>query len=149
MYDKLLQSTKIVTNPITKKLIDITYEVLTYSLTTQQSYYKKIPSVVEKSLNVKSYYEKYGSFGFPVYLRTNYILLVYTNNYLGLKPLYNTSFLNKMVSSKLPTNAYQKTFYAKFKKNNDKNKTVLFILITVICFFLLLVLFVMYHQNKN
>lgn len=149
MYNKLLQKTKFVTNTITKKLTDITYDVLTFSMTTQQSYYKKIPSAVRETLNVQSYYEKYGSFGFPVYLRTNYFLLIYTNNYLGLKPLYNTSFLNKMVPPELPTNAYQKTFYAKLKKNNDKNKTVLFILITVICFFLLLVLFVMYHQNKN
>ena len=86
MYNKLLQKTKFVTNTITKKLTDITYDVLTFSMTTQQSYYKKIPSAVRETLNVQSYYEKYGSFGFPVYLRTNYFLLIYTNNYLGLKP---------------------------------------------------------------
>jgi cathepsin B len=149
MYNRLIQKTKYVENTIRPKLVNITFDVLLYTRTTQQSYYKKIQSNIEKSLNLESYYKNYGSFGFPVYLRTNYLLLIYTNNFLGLKPLYNTSLLTNMVPPELPTKAYRKTLYANFKRNQDKNKTILQLLIPLVCIFLIIVFWIAYRKSKN
>lgn len=138
LYRKWIKTNKYITDKYTNELGSLVYNVLLFFYTTQQSYYKDFKQEEKDTFNIKSYFEKYGSFGYPVFLRTNSIFLLYTNNFLQSRSIINTSFLSNIVPEGLPTNAYRETFYALMSRDKNKKHLVLIcVLVCVITFFFL------------
>lgn len=155
-YRNWIKKYKYVYDSTTHKLVSLVYKVLLFYYTTQQSYYKDFKEEEKDTFNVQSYFDKYGSFGYPVFLRTNSIFLLYTNNFLQSRSLINTSFLTDVIHPYLPTKAYRKTFYANFKekkmnhntkikKTQDKKNVFMFVCFVVI---LLIIIFLMLSRKN-
>lgn len=139
-YRKWIQKYKFVSDSYTKDLGALVYNVLLFFYTTQQSYYKDFKQEEKDTFNIHFYFKTYGSFGYPVFLRTNSIFLLYTNNFLQSRSIINTSFLTDVVHENLPLDGYKNTFHGMMIPT-QKKKVILPIIIIIIVFILVLIFF--------
>ena len=67
---------------------------------------------VEEGKDISVYFEKYGSFGYAIYLRSSLHFMSYTNNFIGYFPGLAMPFEHDQVREQLPSKGFFKTLYA-------------------------------------
>ena len=93
---------------MTPELIKIIEQVIQYIVQNEH----KMSLQLQVGKNIESYFKKFGSFGYAIYLRSSLHFMSYTNNFIGYFPGLAMPFEQDKVREQLPQKAYFKTLYA-------------------------------------
>ena len=103
-----IKTTKYVEDIVTPELVTTIRKVIQYILQNEH----KTALKVEEGKDISVYFEKYGSFGYAIYLRSSLHFMSYTNNFIGYFPGLAMPFQQDQVREQLPSKGFFKTLYA-------------------------------------
>lgn len=106
--NRSIKTTKYIKDIVTPELIKIIEQVIQYIVQNEH----KMSLQLEVGKNIESYFKKFGSFGYAIYLRSSLHFMSYTNNFIGYFPGLAMPFEQDKVREQLPQKAYFKTLYA-------------------------------------